>query len=161
MARVGCPEGGLPGAGDLLLQPAPGRLPEHTLQLSCFLASAAASSTLQPCPVEPKRLITSAQLPLTGSLLQAGAGRDAGARPYGPCSVAKLCVALSGTAGELMLGPGSARVGGLTVAVFRRVSGPRWGLPGHNLVTRHCLGHQVPVNARARCQSVLVLLGHL
>lgn len=60
-----------------------------------------------------------------------------------------------------MLGPGSTRVGGLTVAVLRRVSGLRWGLSGHNLLTRQCLGHQVPVNAWAHCQSMLALAGTL
>lgn len=56
-----------------------------------------------------------------------------------------------------MLCPGSTRVGGLMVAILMWVSSPPWGsspgLPGHNLVTRQCLGHQVPVNAWAHCQA--------
>lgn len=49
--------------------------------------------------------------------------------------------------------PGSAGVGGLTVAALVRVSSPRRGLPGHNLVARQCLGHRVPANAWAHCQG--------
>ena len=64
------------------------------------------------------------------------------------------------TAEVLTLCPGSTTVGGPIMAVLSRrcqahTGVPSLGLPGHRLITRQCLGHQVPANAWAHCQCCL------
>ena len=64
------------------------------------------------------------------------------------------------TAEVLTLCPGSTTVGGPIMAVLSRrcqahTGVPSLGPPGHRLITRQCLGHQVPANAWAHCQCCL------
>lgn len=98
-------------------------------------------------PWEPSSQSPSAPLPLPGSRLPAGGERN---RPLLLTSVSRhKPLQVSAVTAE---GPTRCvqqhRVGGLTVAVVTWVSSPRGapcpGLPGHGLVTRQCLGHQVP-----------------
>lgn len=111
-----------------------------------------ASSLPQGYPVEPRQSDYLCPTPTYG-ISVAGRRRQALNIPV----VLQNHVVFPVTAEVLMLCPGSTRVGDLIVAVLSckcpvHIGALSLGLPGHNLVTRQCLGHQVPANAWAHCQ---------